>query len=306
MLDLPELAKRLETYIEDEYQIGCLPGYSWNKANGECDKELKCPKGTTVALGEPLTQTTSSDVPADGACICDCLGTTHPDLARTFVLSIDGQRITNESGVVPNETSASLCRSDYAEYSQCRDGRVYNCRISTMKSAKAQRLLEQQKIDAVTNPQSPEQQRLSALLDGEFTVTIKQPDEDVQDRPTCRQASIKTSDIIRSTSSQRRFISGGSSTSSICRSLDQLKCSDDTPELPLKWSNGDCYAGRITLPEGVCAEGIRPDPVDWANGKWAKIDFGGWAGMQRLSSKIKIPLEANHWFCEHVNHIIFK
>jgi len=272
VLDLPELAKRLETYIEDEYQIGCLPGYTWNKANGECDKDLKCPKGTTVALGEPLTQTTSSDVPEDGACICDCLGTTHPDLARTFVLSIDGQKITNESGVVPNETSVSLCRSDYAEYSQCRDGRVYNCRISTMKSAKAQRLLEQQQIDAatdaVTNPQSPEQQRLIALLDGELTVTIKQPDEDVQGRPTCRQVSIKTSDII---SSQRKHLISSDqahikSTSSICRNVDQLKCSDDDAELPLKWpATSECYAGRITLPEGVCAEGIHQSG-DWEEG----------------------------------------
>ena len=118
MLKLTALAKRVETYIEDEYQVGCLPGWEWNKLNGECEKAQRCPKGTSVTLGEVTTEVKEAAEPADGECICDCVGTTHPDLIRTFVLMVNGSKVTEEA----------QCRSDYAEFPQCHDGRVYLCR----------------------------------------------------------------------------------------------------------------------------------------------------------------------------------
>ena len=79
------------------------------------------------------------------------------------------------------------------------------------------------------------------------TVTIKQPAEE-HGSYSCRQVSIPTQDIIQPTGK-------------ICRTSDQLTCDGHHP---LKWG-GSCYSGRISLPAGVCAEGIHP-------GSWSRCE----------------------------------
>ena len=81
-------------------------------------------------------------------------------------------------------------------------------------------------------------------------VTIKQPAE-TSGSYSCREVIIQSQDIIQPTGP-------------ICRTSNQLTCSDGS--LPLKWG-GDCYAGRISLPAGVCADGIHPGSWDGCDGQ---------------------------------------
>lgn len=77
------------------------------------------------------------------------------------------------------------------------------------------------------------------------TVVMKQPAEE-EGGYSCRSVSKQVSDLM--------------SKPGQCWDFDHLYCGDGS--LPFKWGS-DCYGGRISLPEGICAYAVHPQQASW-------------------------------------------